>query len=292
MSETLHKIKASYKCYDESFSPEKCKEYALFIQVSFDVFSVAILDVVRNKFIVLMIFPIQKANSESGLIEKLNELVQSYEWLSREYKQVNVSFVNKKFTLIPTPLYLKEKEKSFLEFNHVIEPQEIILSDTIKTAEAVAVFAIPKLIHEEFVKLFKNLKVHHFCSSLIEMILSQYKNQTKRKVFIHVQPSHFEVLVAEGGKLFFFNTFQHQTSEDFIYYILFVCEQLQMNPEELDLVLLGEIEKNSALYEILHKYIRNISFGTRNENYQFSYKLDTVPSHFYYSILSQSLADH
>ncbi|MEA3399321.1 MAG: DUF3822 family protein, partial [Patescibacteria group bacterium] len=40
------------------------------------------------------------------------------------------------------------------------------------------------------------------------------------------------------------------------YFLLFVLEQLKLNPEEIELIFIGAIEKSSNLYEIIFKYIR------------------------------------
>ncbi len=292
MPNTIHKVKASFSIVDESFVQDNSKDYSLYLEIGFDVFSFCILDSVRNKFIVLKMFPIQKAYNDVVLCEKVHEIFEQNELLKSSYKNISASFVNNKYTLMPAPLFEKEKAYTYLSFNHTVEESETVSSDYIKNIDTYVVFSIPKAIADLLNKLFPQVQVHHFVSPLIESVISQYKNQSKRKVFVHVQSSHFEVIVTEGKKLVFFNTFQHQTSEDFIYYLLFVCEQLHLNPEELELVLIGEIEKNSALYQILFKYIRNISFGSRNENNEYSYKFDTIPSHFYYSLLSQSLANN
>jgi Protein of unknown function (DUF3822) len=65
--------------------------------------------------------------------------------------------------------------------------------------------------------------------------------------------------VVENQKLLLFNSFDYQTKEDFIYYILFTAEQLQLNPETFKLQLLGEISEESDLFKIAFKYIRNVS---------------------------------
>lgn len=293
MPNTIHKVKASFSIVDESFVQDNSKDYSLYLEIGLDVFSFCILDGVRNKFIALKVFPINKAYNDIVLCEKVNEIYEQNELLKHPYKNVSLSFVSNKYTLMPAPLFEKDKASVYLGFNHAVDQNETVSSDYIKNIDTHAVFSIPKTVEELLNKLFPQIQVHHFVSPLIDSIISQYKNQSKeRKVFVHVQSSHFEVIVTEGKKLLFFNTFQHQTSEDFIYYLLFVCEQLHLNPEELDLVLLGEIEKNSALYQILFKYIRNISFGGRSENAEYCYKFDTIPTHFYYSLLSQSLANN
>ena len=67
-------------------------------------------------------------------------------------------------------------------------------------------------------------------------------------------------MVLKNKKLEFFNSFNFKTKEDFIYYVLFTSEQLQLNPEEFVLTFLGGVEKESELYDIVFKYVRNIEF--------------------------------
>jgi Protein of unknown function (DUF3822) len=78
-------------------------------------------------------------------------------------------------------------------------------------------------------------------------------------MFVHVSESHFEIIVLQNQKLQLYNSFDHKTPEDFIYYILFTAEQLQLNPENFKLKLLGKVVEDDALYQIAFKYIRNIS---------------------------------
>ena len=54
----------------------------------------------------------------------------------------------------------------------------------------------------------------------------------------------------------FFNSFEYQTKEDFIYYLLFVFEQLQLDPQKQAITLYGNISTNSELYQIAYQFIR------------------------------------
>jgi len=65
--------------------------------------------------------------------------------------------------------------------------------------------------------------------------------------------------VVQNQKLLLFNSFEYKTPEDFIYYILFTAEQLQLNPENFQLELLGTIQEEDAYYKIAFQYIRNVS---------------------------------
>jgi len=47
-------------------------------------------------------------------------------------------------------------------------------------------------------------------------------------------------------------------------FVLFNFEQLQLNPNEDTLVLLGDIEQTDANYKLAYTYIRNIKFLATN----------------------------
>ena len=70
---------------------------------------------------------------------------------------------------------------------------------------------------------------------------------------------HFEIIVIQNQKLQLFNSFDYKTPEDFIYYILFTAEQLQLNPENFKLELLGTILEIDSYYAMAYKYVRNVS---------------------------------
>ena len=79
-------------------------------------------------------------------------------------------------------------------------------------------------------------------------------------MYLNIEKNHFEIVVVENNLLKFYNRFEYITKEDFIYYLLFTAEQLQLNPEEFPLVLMGTIDQEDEFYKIAYKYIRDVSF--------------------------------
>ena len=87
------------------------------------------------------------------------------------------------------------------------------------------------------------------------------KNEIEEKVmFVNVFKNTFDIVVLENKNLILSNSFSYQTKEDFIYYILFVAEQLQLNNEEFKLYFTGEITFESEIYKIVYTYIKNVFF--------------------------------
>jgi hypothetical protein len=173
-----------------------------------------------------------------------------------------------------------------LKFNTSLEGDELILVDEIRSLDAKNIFALPFSIKVKLDPQFKNIAYHHSSTVIIDSLVAINKNQTGKKLYAHVQETHFEAIVMDGKNLLFYNTFNHHSPEDFIYYLLFVCEQLQLNPEKIELIFLGEIEKNSAIYAAAQKHIRTVKFGERTEAADYSYQLQTLPKHFYYTLFN------
>jgi len=106
-------------------------------------------------------------------------------------------------------------------------------------------------------------------------------------VFLNISGLKFDFVVCENGKLMFYNSFKYESTEDFIYYVLFAIKQLNLNTETLILTLLGEIEADSSIYKILHKYIRNIEFINRKSTGNYSEEIKKLPSHYHYTLLNK-----
>jgi hypothetical protein len=68
-------------------------------------------------------------------------------------------------------------------------------------------------------------------------------------------------------------------------------EQLGLNPESADLMMMGEVDKHSSITDLVMKYIRNVSFAKRNDEFRYSFVFDQLPGHYYFNLLNASLCE-
>ena len=66
-------------------------------------------------------------------------------------------------------------------------------------------------------------------------------------------------------------------------------EQLHLNPEEIELVLSGEIEKTAEEHALLYNYIRHVKFASLPDSFKYSYKFDEIQPHKFQSLFNQYL---
>ncbi len=274
MTENLHPILTKI---DESFDAKDLQKYDLTFEIGEKTFGYSLRDVEKNKFIALGFYR-----------NHLADLISSLSWLSGQFHSVNGIIGNGRFTLIPEALYIESEKESYFNFLHEQETGEIILSNRLGHIEICTVYSIPGTCKKDIDKVFPRVTLCHISSILIGNIWMSVKNMTGHKVFLNMREEQFDLLAFEGNQLKYCNAFHFLTAEDVAYYVIFVFEQLNLNPEEVHMVLLGNVDKFSPVFELLLRYIRDIEFAKRNEGFNYSYLFNDIPGHYYYTLLNPS----
>ena len=121
----------------------------------------------------------------------------------------------------------------------------------------------------------------------MESLYVNYKNvMGEGRIFLNVRDGEFDLMIFRGKQLNYCNSFPFRSPEDMVYYLIFVMEQMNLNPEAVPLVLLGDTERKSSVYDLLYRYIRTIEFAARNETFNYSYLLDDLPGHSFYTLFN------
>lgn len=277
--------------FDKSFSKSNSNDYILFINIDLSSFSYTILNTNTNTFIGLEKYLLTNIYNDYSLVEPLTKIVHENDLFKNTFKSINVSYFNHRSTLIPNPLYNENELATYHRFNFTEQEEDVYLNDKLLNIEAYNIYSIPDYVTSIFKGLDK-IKFNHLSSALIESaVLEAKKNNTNLTIDINILASSFQVIVTKNKQLELYNSFQYQTSEDFIYYVLFVLNQLKINPSDSTIKLTGEVDKNSAIYDILYKYTNSLSFGNRPDNLHFSYIFEEIPHHHYYSLFNQFLCE-
>lgn len=253
---------------DETFDPSRSKSYHLSLLVEGTNLSYAIFDTVSNKYVCL------RTGAEPP---QLN------------FKSATCAVAHPKFTLVPDALFDDESKESLLGFNHPVEAGEKIHSDVLHSLDARNLFTISRDLETKLRAQYPNIHFLHNATAFIEGLLMSNKNRSGKTVFANFHPTYFEIVILENGELLFGNAFEYKTSEEIAYYMLFVYEQLRLNPEEVELILSGEIEKTAKEHSLLYTYIRHVKFAGLPDSLQYSYKFDDIQAHRFFSLLNQFL---
>lgn len=255
----------------------------LSIQISLNGLSFCVLNTLTQTIISIDSFSQEKKQTPHELLDTIKHLFNTNKALIGGFDKVTVIHVNELATIVPKPLFNEEAIADYLKLNSKILKTDFITYDTIATNETVNVYVPYVNINNFIYDRFGDFTYKHFSTILIESVLATEKNSNASTLYINISKTHFEIVAVEDGKLILYNTFEYNSAEDFIYYILFTAEQLALNPETINTILLGEITEGDPLYNITYKYIRHVSFGNRTDAYNFTNKL--ANNHSNYTLL-------
>lgn len=261
-------------------SSNKLNNLELSIQLSLSGLSFCILNKDSNTIIEVKELRFEKRLNPFEVLDELKVLFENESTLNNSFTNVTIVHNNDLSTLVPEELFNKNHVADYLKFNSKILKSDFIAYDSILENSSVNVYVPYININNYIYDKFGTFIFKHISSVLIESILRIEKASTTPKVYIHVSLNHFEIIIIKEGKLELYNTFVYNSKEDFIYYILFIAEQLNLNPETLNLVFIGDITEDDEIYNIAYKYIRNISFGNRNDDFEYIDKPKSNYSNF------------
>ncbi|KJD36194.1 hypothetical protein PW52_06225 [Tamlana sedimentorum] len=258
----------------------------LSIQISLSGLSFCILNRDTNTVTFLKDITFAKKQNPFGVLDALKNEFNTEAALNGSFSGVSVIHDNELSALVPKPLFNEDYLADYLKFNTKILKSDFITFDDIDVNDSVSVY-VPYININNFIyDKFGKFTYKHISTILIESILKTDVNYLVPKAYVNVSKDHFEIAIVQNKKLQLYNSFFYNTKEDFIYYILFCLEQLQLSPETVNLIFLGEIDAYDDLYVIAYKYIRLIFFGDREDAYR--YAIDAQPKHKHsnYSIIS------
>lgn len=231
----------------------------LLLQVGLNGFSICIVDTLQKVVLNIKEIDFTAFTNSSKVEENYYKAFIDNPELKDTYDEIVVLHDNNLDTFVPKALFDDEYLGTYLQYNTKVFETDFFAFDEIANYELNHVYIPYVNINNFLLDQFTTFNYKHISSVLVSKLLDISKNIDEKQVFVHFSSRKFEIVVVQNQKLLLFNSFDFTTKEDFIYYLLFTTEQLNLNPEHFKLYLLGAISEESELFSIAYKYVRNIS---------------------------------
>jgi len=259
---------------------------ALSIQISLSGLSFCILNSTTQTIEFLEHKRFSKKLNPLETLEQLQLVLDNNSVFTQSFASVLAIYQNELSSLVPKELFDEKNSADYLKFNAKILKSDFISHDNIDICKSVNVYVPLVNVNNYLFDQFGVFDYKHTSTILIDSVLKKERSSEDTKLYINVSEFSFELIAVKNGELLLYNSFEYSTKEDFIYYILFTLEQLQLNPEIVKVKLSGIIKKDDELYAILYKYIRYVEFVTTDNNFNFDINQKPVTKHNDFVILN------
>ncbi len=182
------------------------------------------------------------------------------------FESVEIHYASSLYTLVPASLFNEKRSSDYLKFNSKILATDFIAHDKIEALDMVVVYVPFMNINNYFFDAVGSFSYFHHISKFLDQSAAIFKSKNTDTILVNVRDEEFDLVIYNKQKLQICNSYAYKTPEDFLYYILFTFEQLKILPEEATVAIIGHQFKQSELYSISEKYIKNIVLLDGNFN--------------------------
>nr|WP_262895972.1 DUF3822 family protein [Hymenobacter rubidus] len=268
---------------DETFEPANPAAYNLYLLAGPARLQVAAADVERRKFVALEEYQLP--------VGGVPALAAQHDFLEhRGWNAVRLAVTGRAFTLLPAPLFRAGDEEAALRLHHTPTFFETVRHTTHPSLELVNVFAADTAVADwlAFTHGTAGRLLHHTSALLAGLVHQRGANSPRR---LYLNPGQQELtLVVLGQQLEYCNVFSCTTAEDVVYYTILVMQELALDPDQDEVTVWGDLTPDSAIFSLLRTYVRNVRFGSRPGNAQYSYRLNDVFEYRYFDLFSLHFA--
>jgi hypothetical protein len=231
----------------------------LSLQVSLTGLTFCVFDTLNKEVLSVKEIHFDTFHKATKIEELFGDAFRENPELKDSYDEIVVIHNNNLSTFVPEPLFDEHYLGSYLQYNTKVFETDFFAFDEIPNFQMNTVYIPYVNINNFFIDQFGTFNYKHANSILVSKLLEASRNNDDKKMIVNFNPGHFEIIVVQNQQLLLFNSFDYQTPEDFLYYLLFTAEQLSMNPENFKLELMGTIAEEDDFYQLAYKYIRNVS---------------------------------
>lgn len=228
----------------------------LLIEISLDNLSYCVKNQTNNQVVAFKSIPL---DTLKAMDQQLDLIFDKETKLNSSFDHVLILHNNNLNTFVPETLFDETALGSYLQYNVKVFPTDYFDFDSLEVLKMKNIYVPYVVFNNYFLDRFGSFHFEHLYTNLVQLLTARSTNIMNTKFYVHIRVDRFEIIIIENGKLLFFNSYDYQTKEDFIYYVLFVMEQLQLSPQEQKVELIGLIDSESVLYQIIYQYVRNVS---------------------------------
>ncbi len=212
----------------------------------------------------IMHYKVDELNKNKSVVELEYEL-KSNLVLLLTYDYVHICFLSPSVNVVPT-VFLEKPYEQFLSLS-AYQPVLLAIDSPLKEIDASLVYNIHYPLKDVLLSLpnLQNAQLYHSGKLLIDHIQA---SPTADEIHINRVHQALEIACFSKGQFVFYNIFDTNAEEDFLFYVVYTLNQLNFNQHEVHCYIYGDTLPHSNYHHTLQKYIRHLHFLNEDEKAQ------------------------
>lgn len=183
-----------------------------------------------------------------------------FDLLNENFEKKFIIYYPQAFTLVPEAYYNDKKAEDWLGFNCIIPSDHKVIVNELPGIGARIITSISDTDYNKLDSLIPGAEFVPVISILINCFKQYVQNKESDSIMIYTADSKAVIVVFRGKELLLVNTFETADSDDLLYFIIYIIEQLGLIPQPDFLYLSGDIVLNDFKVNKLKNFFSNDQF--------------------------------
>ena len=263
--------------FDAGFGVEKSAQYRLTIQLALGGLSFALFDTRDTRLVGMEYYQSDLLADSHDLFRTLEKALDAKGLNNSTFQSVNCIIDERTNVLVPKALYSPNDNDKWLNFSFNLPKDYSTKYDLLEKHKTFNVYGFPNAMQTKIRAKWAKVDICHSSS----VFLKSLPTSEQPTVWVNVRNRDFDMAIMKD-KLLFFNNFRFKTKEDFSYFLLFAMEQNGLSGENTPVHFSGLLLPSSEIISLCERYIRDIQFVKKPEEFKVSEAFKEVPYHYYH----------
>jgi hypothetical protein len=246
-----------FNLIDHSFR-DCLEESEISVQISLNGLSFCVITKSDSTIRAFRSYRFKNAVMLEDILNETQEILLKDDLIHLTYNKAKAIFINRKSTIVPDEFFNPDMVKQIMEFNQPVDELDEVHFNSLEQIKSKLIFTFPTYLAGMLTHHFKKIEFYNQAFPLIQL-LDDFPGSTRDfKIAINLNREFFDMVVMTNNNLKLSNNYLYVSSTDLLYFILFVCKQLGINPNTSVFCFTGEQSHNSEILKGLTGYLNNI----------------------------------
>ncbi len=272
--------------HEPQYNPYHTDGYTLRLTIGQDGAAYVVTDELNN-VLVWEAHPWEPRAVLAQIHKRLQSLVRQDSVLQSNFAKTIVAITSPQTVLVPTEWFEPWETRLYLSRNLGDDLIDQVTKHEVYTPYSTQlVYALPQPLLFAVSTCFPKVVLQHAHKAILEAARQVAIRKQHTCVYVYVRAGSLTICAADSEHLLLMNKYSYQTTKDFLYFVLLVYQQLNLNTKHTPLILAGELMPDSEIFKALHIYIRHIDWAERPAAYKIGgVAQPQVPPHFFNDLL-------
>ncbi len=267
---------------DERFNINEVDNYIKSIRLAPDGFSYIVTDPHTRYQVALRDYQFGTEISVEKGEEILSDLFENEDILSSKHSQLNISYINRPWAMVPEMLFVENELPKLINVNFKNDDFAYTTHSRIPGTELFFASRIPETWFQLLRNQANNVNfIPHQAAFAYNALNTLKYNSLPNAFFMLVHSGFFDLLYIENYKVKFYNNFKYNQYADVLYFTLSTFEKMEANSSEGHIFLQGNDLVKEILPSELKKHIRYVYMDKELYGERYSPEFDQLPLYQY-----------